>query len=302
MTDPRIPLKNPILAAVLAFLIPGAGHLYQGRLFKGVVYAVCILGTFFYGMALGNWQVVYYRGDPGNRPYGYFAQVMVGLPALPAIAQWRRYDPTTDWLHRLDSSIDSPFEGTVEQGGRPVAILNGTIHLSEVASEFGPTVRGVFDGTVRTLADGVEKPQTFDLAEGFRIEPVVLGSPRRRLEIGIDGSNGRQVAGTVERSFWNWFEAPLDRIELERLHGDLGKIFELASVFTWIAGLLNILAIWDALEGPAYGYGDEPSIAGTATAESPQAAEPPAPPPPRQPVHAAGAAEPPPHTGPPPSA
>jgi hypothetical protein len=34
-------------------------------------------------------------------------------------------------------------------------------------------------------------------------------------------------------------------------------MFELALVFTWIAGLLNILAVWDALEGPAYGYGDE---------------------------------------------
>ncbi|MFT5091852.1 MAG: hypothetical protein ACI93T_000671, partial [Porticoccaceae bacterium] len=31
----------------------------------------------------------------------------------------------------------------------------------------------------------------------------------------------------------------------------------LALVYTWIAGLLNILAVWDALQGPAYGYGDE---------------------------------------------
>ena len=31
----------------------------------------------------------------------------------------------------------------------------------------------------------------------------------------------------------------------------------MASVFTWIAGLLNLLVIWDAVDGPAYGYGDE---------------------------------------------
>ena len=31
----------------------------------------------------------------------------------------------------------------------------------------------------------------------------------------------------------------------------------MGAVFTLIAGLLNILAIWDAFEGPAYGFGDE---------------------------------------------
>ena len=33
MSDPRINLKNRHWAAVLAFLIPGAGHAYQGRYF-----------------------------------------------------------------------------------------------------------------------------------------------------------------------------------------------------------------------------------------------------------------------------
>lgn len=36
-----------------------------------------------------------------------------------------------------------------------------------------------------------------------------------------------------------------------------GKRYEIALLFTWVAGLLNLLAIWDAYEGPAYGYGDE---------------------------------------------
>jgi hypothetical protein len=31
----------------------------------------------------------------------------------------------------------------------------------------------------------------------------------------------------------------------------------MALVFTWVAGLLNLLAIWDAADGPAYAYGDE---------------------------------------------
>ena len=45
MHDPRVPLKNPFLAVCLGLLFPGAGHLYQGRTFKGASYAVCIVGT-----------------------------------------------------------------------------------------------------------------------------------------------------------------------------------------------------------------------------------------------------------------
>ena len=46
MSDPRIPLKHPLAAGLLAFLVPGAGHCYQGRYFKAVVYFVCITGLF----------------------------------------------------------------------------------------------------------------------------------------------------------------------------------------------------------------------------------------------------------------
>ena len=50
--DPYAPvevdLKNPWLAALWAWLWPGAGHLYQGRYAKGVLFMVCILVTYFY--------------------------------------------------------------------------------------------------------------------------------------------------------------------------------------------------------------------------------------------------------------
>ena len=55
----EIDLKDPRLAAFLAWLIPGAGHIYQGRTGKGVLFFVCILGTFFYGLYIGDGRVVY---------------------------------------------------------------------------------------------------------------------------------------------------------------------------------------------------------------------------------------------------
>ena len=66
MTDPKIDLKTPWVAGLLAYLIPGAGHLYQRRLFKAGVYFVCIFGTFLYGMHLGEWKVVYWTENPGR--------------------------------------------------------------------------------------------------------------------------------------------------------------------------------------------------------------------------------------------
>ncbi len=73
MLDPRIPFKNRYLAGVLAFLFPGAGHVYQGRYFKGILCGTCVLVTFFYGMALGNWSVVYWKKDPTNFLNPYYA-------------------------------------------------------------------------------------------------------------------------------------------------------------------------------------------------------------------------------------
>ena len=55
----EIDLKDPRLAAFLAWLVPGLGHFYQGRTGKGVLFFVCILGTFVYGLYIGGGRVVY---------------------------------------------------------------------------------------------------------------------------------------------------------------------------------------------------------------------------------------------------
>ena len=71
------------------------------------------------------------------------------------------------------------------------------------------------------------------------------------LESTLLSSRRFQIDSTRTPTAW-W-----DNAELDRLHGKLSQHFDIACVFTWIAGLLNLMAIWDAYEGPAYGYGDE---------------------------------------------
>ena len=43
------------------------------------------------------------------------------------------------------------------------------------------------------------------------------------------------------------------RSEYDQWSSDWNRAFELGTVFTMIAGLLNILAIYDAWRGPAFG-------------------------------------------------
>jgi hypothetical protein len=91
--DIKIELKNPIMAALWAWLWPGAGHLYQGRSAKGILYMVCILGTYLFGLGMGNGHVVYASFDRsvefGFR-WHYILQAGVGLPAAPAMVQYYR--------------------------------------------------------------------------------------------------------------------------------------------------------------------------------------------------------------------
>jgi hypothetical protein len=88
-TDPtlEIDLRDPSLAALLAWLIPGAGHLYQRRTGKGVLFMVCILSTYFFGLALGEGKVVYASWNQVDRRWQYPLQIGVGLPAMPALMQ-----------------------------------------------------------------------------------------------------------------------------------------------------------------------------------------------------------------------
>ena len=91
-----VPLKDPELAALFAWLIPGLGHLYQGRKAKAALFFVCIMGTFLYGVYLGGsselgWgRAVYFAWTPGHRRLPYLCQIGVGLPAVPALIQAHR--------------------------------------------------------------------------------------------------------------------------------------------------------------------------------------------------------------------
>jgi hypothetical protein len=155
-------LKNPFLAAVLAWLIPGLGHWYQERREKAVLFFVCIMSIFLFGCYLGSSReygpagVVYAKWNKGERRLFFIPQAFIGIAAIPAILQ----------------------ENLVKQGLPPR--WNGLM-----APPNSP---------------GSEKPK---------------GNPT-----------------------------------LNNLHENLYRYFELGTIFTALAGFMNILVVFDAVSGP----------------------------------------------------
>ncbi|MEO2025575.1 MAG: DUF6677 family protein [Fuerstiella sp.] len=271
MRDPRINFRSRELAGLLAFLIPGAGHFYQGRRLKAGIYFTCILSLFFGGMILGDWQPVYSqmaqatrhgsiqmqpREDAPKTSYsiGYGAQVLVGLPALPSLVQQYRFAGDDGVVGTLHDPIDSTFDGVFQSGEKSIPVA-GQLQLNAD----GPRdVVGTFRGAAQ---DGT--PVDVEIRGLLELGRKVFGSPRREISVSrlpgarVKGSDVYRLQGAVSRPFLDWYQAPRDNAELDRLHGKLSQHFDIACVFTWIAGLLNLMAIWDAYEGPAYGYGDE---------------------------------------------
>ncbi len=274
MTDSRVNLRQPWLAALLAFLLPGLGHWYQGRRFKAAIFSAGILILFGWGQVLGEGQATYSRlvlrtsadspqfsAQPpvSKTSYGFWAQVLVGLPAFPALLQEARFNASDKSVGFLDSEIRSDFVGalieTTRQGDLRTPVT-GTLQLSPTRPEGSRTVQGELRaGTV----DG--GTVSYRLGGEIQLGRAVFGSPRRSIECRLVDEAGNflsaRIEGTISRGFFNWYMAPLDSMELDRLHGSLSRQYDVAAVLTWIAGLLNLMAIWDAAQGPAYGYGDE---------------------------------------------
>ena len=97
-TEPS-PQEPSFLAALLSYLIPGLGQIYQGRYGKGLLFMVSLLGMFYLGQALGQWQNVYLPRPPQGpvsipsalmMRWHYAGQFWIGASAWPAL--WQFFD------------------------------------------------------------------------------------------------------------------------------------------------------------------------------------------------------------------
>ena len=107
-----IDLRNPALAALLAWLWPGAGHLYQRRYGKGLLFMICILSTWFFGLAIGEGHSVYASNRTIAQQLMYGCQLGTGLPAMPALVQSYRVRQNEKplWNGAMAPPTDQPDE------------------------------------------------------------------------------------------------------------------------------------------------------------------------------------------------
>jgi hypothetical protein len=117
-TDPPSPPLPPVtldpLAALLSYLVPGLGQIYQGRVGKGLLFFGGLYALFFYGMWMGQWKNVWLP-DPAPLPevrlvgqqlggpakalkyrLEFLGQFWIGVAAWPAVHQYATFDVTKD--------------------------------------------------------------------------------------------------------------------------------------------------------------------------------------------------------------
>lgn len=86
----QIDLKNPAIAGLLTWFLPGAGHYYQGRYVKATIFFLCIVPTFVIGCILGSnsevgWaRNVYCSWRPQDKRLAFIPQACLGMAAIPA--------------------------------------------------------------------------------------------------------------------------------------------------------------------------------------------------------------------------
>lgn len=147
----EIDLRNRYLAAFLAWLIPGAGHFYQGRNTKGTLFVISILSIWLLGFSLGGGHVVYASWVSGDRRWHYFLQAGVGAAALPALVQGNRMRNATDRNGRTVDSYEPRWYGFMAPPNRPVM----ESEADEIAAWYAVYGSGYEMGTWFTMIAGL---------------------------------------------------------------------------------------------------------------------------------------------------
>jgi TM2 domain-containing membrane protein YozV len=190
LTAPAPAHRSDALAALLSYLVPGLGQVYQGRTAKGILFFVCIYGLFFYGMFLGS--------------------------------------------------------GTARVNGEEYR-LTGNVYLPDTANND----KGNPLGLPPLAANLYSRPQ---FAGQFWVG--IVAWPAVWQYITFDGSEkGKSIFGNFERT-------PSEQ-ELNAVQTCNDKRMDLGWVFTVIAGVLNIMVIYDAFAGPAFLAAPAPALEGS---------------------------------------
>lgn len=170
------------IAAVLSYLIPGLGQIYQGRIAKGILFFVCVYTLFFIGSYIGSGVVHIKHGEESDT-----------------------YTVTSN------------------------------VYLPDTADQNNPF------NLPRLAANLYNRPQ---FAGQFWVGIAAWPAIWQYLNYNPQQKNGDPLLG--------YFQRTPSEAALNAVHTSGDKLLELGWVFTVIAGVLNVMVIYDALAGPAF--------------------------------------------------
>lgn len=139
MGDEKTPIKPIwVLAGLLAWFLPGAGHVYAGRKVRGAILLVTIAALFWTGLAMGGAMTV----DRQYEPWWFAAQMLTGVHGVAGwYMQHRIYDDLMD-----DPAIGPP---PAKSSGRPD---ERQMRVDAVLREKGLVVAQPTDGVARAYS------------------------------------------------------------------------------------------------------------------------------------------------------
>lgn len=249
MSTPHTPATpttfNPA-AGVASLILPGAGHLILGEPRRALAIAIGILGLFFGGIFIGGIDVIDSREDR----LWFIGQAIVGPVAF-----------AVDYAHQ------SGFKGYEIQ---PEITVNGKISARQLA-ESPP--RSAYPG---------ERREVITLQV---VDPATGASSAARLPVLRRLTADEFSSAGLSRELADRYPLQLTPAELAALDAkglgppnrkSLSKANELGTLFSTIAGMLNIIVILDAFFPPIARAGrrDADSIVGALASGATGAATP----------------------------
>ncbi len=203
------------LAGVLSYLVPGLGQIVQGRVGKGILFLVCIYTLFFYGMYLGTGSVTI-RGR----------------------------------TYRLTSNVYLPDTAEEEAQGSFNRVAANLYNRPQFAGQFWVGV-AAWPAIWQYMHFDRETSQKIEQLYARADEFERSNNPERAAEL-------REKAEELEHSergrhpLLGDFEREPSASVINAVHNAGNKGLELGWVYTVIAGVLNIMVIYDAVAGPAF--------------------------------------------------
>ena len=206
---------NAVLAFLLAWAVPGAGHVYAGKPWHGLVIFVVITATFWAGMCLGGVMTVDHRSER----WWFIANMMTGVHGVTS-------------YYRREAVCEELLKNA------------GTSRYDEIRSDIKEDIKRASE-TIGELSR--------DRAELSReLSSTMLSSDERMgIEQELDRINqsGRQTKMEMLRlqSRLNHLKQELlDEVVIEAGMALVPPTSTVARAYAGIAGMLNMVCIFDA--------------------------------------------------------